>query len=235
VIETPMVEQPLDGTVIPSTSSIPSQTILNSTQYKAAKPAIESDAAMLTVSVPLDAKVTVNEYPTTSDGTVRQFMSQGLKQGFVYTYVVKVTFDNNGQEKSESKEVKLRAGETKELAFEAPVVKANPAEGDAPQQTSDSAAEATPSDDPLITVVRLHVPADAKVTLAGNETNGKSVIRTFRTKRLKVGQQWKDYTIRVVAVVNGRPITQERTINVAAGSTNELTFAFDNASSVARN
>ena len=59
MIETPMVEQLMNSSVVPSTGTIHSETILDSTQYKSAKPAIEPGSAMLTVTVPLNAKVTV--------------------------------------------------------------------------------------------------------------------------------------------------------------------------------
>lgn len=235
MIETPMVEQPMNSSVVPSTGTIHSETILDSTQYKSAKPAIEPGSAMLTVSVPLNAKVTVNDHPTTSDGTVRQFVSQGLKEGMVYSYDVKVMYDDNGEEKTNSKSVKLRAGETKELDFEAPSAAAKAVEDDATDQAAETAATSQPSVDDEVTVVRLFVPADAKVTLAGNATKGNGAVRTFRTKQLKAGQEWKDYTIRVEAIVNGQAATQERTLNVTAGSTNELTFDFDTNGSIVRN
>ena len=78
------------------------------------------------------------------------------------------------------------------------------------------------------------VPADSVVTLAGNKTNGSGAVRTFRTKQLKSGQKWSAYTISVKAVVNGRPVSLERTLDVAAGSTHDLTFDFDNNSVASR-
>ena len=189
----------------------------SSEPYTAAKPALEDDAAMITVSVPNNAVVTVNDHSTMSEGNVRQFMSKGLREGFVYTYVVNVEYDLAGVTKTESKEVKLRAGQTESIAFEAPAVDANqtPAELD------------VPSSQDVVTVVRLQVPSDAQVTLAGNPTGGSGSVRTFRTTQLKVGEQWSDYTVRVTANVNGQSVTKERTVNVIAGGTTELVFDFD--------
>lgn len=236
-IEQPIIGQPVDSMAIPS-DNIGSETILESTRHESAKPALQSDAAMLTVSVPQNAKVTVNEHPTTSDGSVRQFMSQGLKQGYVYTYVVKVIYDAEGEEKSDSKEVKLRAGETKEVVFEVADEKSDDAEATEPEaaveNSEETAKTTTPAGEDVVTVVRLHVPAHAQVTLAGNATKGTGVIRTFRTKQLKAGQAWKNYTVRVVADVNGKSITQERTIDVSSGSTNELSFNFGSTDSLAK-
>jgi uncharacterized protein (TIGR03000 family) len=196
---------PIEGTTLEG-GSLGSEVIIDSTQHEAAKPAVDADAAMLTVAVPGGAKVTVNGHPTASDGAVRQFMSRGLKEGYVYTYVVVATFDVGGKEKTESKSVKLRPGDNERVEFTAPV---------------------EPKVEDVVTVVKLHVPSEAQVTLAGNTTSGRGVVRTFRTKQLKAGQQWAGYTIRVTAVVNGQSHSKERTIDVAAGSTNELTFDFN--------
>ena len=87
-----------------------------------------------------------------------------------------------------------------------------------------------PVDDKVVTVVQLFVPADAEVSLAGNPTNGSGAVRTFRTKQLKAGEKWTDYTVRVTAKIDGQLVTKERTVNVKAGSVTELTFDFeDNA------
>lgn len=211
---TPMGETVIESS---STGSVPmegttegSSTINDSTRYESAKPAVEADAAMLTVAVPRDAKVTVNGHPTSSDGLVRQFKSRGLKDGYVYTYIVEATFNVNGEEKKESKSVKLRPGAMQRVEFVAPV------EQPAKPKTQD-----------VVTVVKLHVPPTANVVLAGNKTNGTGELRTFRTKQLKVGQRWAGYTIRVTANVNGRPVSKQRSIDVTAGSNNELTFDFN--------
>lgn len=179
------------------------------------KPAVDSDAAMLTVTVPEGAKVTVNGHETSSDGAVRQFMSRGLKEGFVYTYVVQVSYELDGEQVTESKSVKLRAGEIEDVEFTA-----------AQSQPAVEAEAATPKQQDLVTVVKIHVPADAKVTLAGNDTNGSGSVRTFRTKQLKEGQQWTGYTVRVTTNLNGQPMSLERSLDVDAGSRHELTFDF---------
>lgn len=196
----------------------------SSQRHESAKPAIDPDSAMLTVKVPFEATVTVNDHETESDGEVRQFMSRGLKDGYSYTYVVKVVYDVEGETQTDSKSVVLRPGDIEQVEFETPESAA-----------SDSVqARKVPTDDDeasqdLVTVVQLYVPADAKVSLAGNETNGSGPVRTFRTKQLKVGQQWTDYTVRVTATVDGQSVTKERTVNVKAGSVTELNFDFDDS------
>lgn len=176
---------------------------------------IDSDAALLTVSVPEDAKVTVNGLSTSSKGAIRQFMSNGLKEGFVYTYVVNVTF--TAADKTESKTVKLRAGSTERLVFNEP----------SPVKTV--SVPVAPE-----TVVTLRVPASASVNLAGNDTKGDGIVRTFRTRQLADGQKWANYTIRVSMVIGGVPVTKERTIDLKAGDSHEFVFDFDAASVASR-
>jgi uncharacterized protein (TIGR03000 family) len=207
---------PLEGSTLEG-GALGTDTVIESDRYEAAKPAVEEeaasegDSATLTVEVPDDAVVTVNGHSTSSVGGVRQFMSRGLKDGYVYTYVVKAVFNVDGIEKTESKSVKLRVGDVERIAFEAPLG-VDPAE---------------PKTEDIVTEVKLHVPESAEVRLAGTLANGTGTVRTFRTKQLKAGEQWKGYTIRVTATLNGQPISKERTVNVSAGSTTELTFDFD--------
>jgi uncharacterized protein (TIGR03000 family) len=178
----------------------------------AAKPAkddsaaVEADSALLTVSVPQDALVVVNGFQTKAVGLVRQFKSSGLKPGFVYTYDVEVTYTVDGVERTESKSVKLRSGTSQLVAF---------------------ATDSKPAQEPNVaTVVKLHVPADASVTLAGNATQGDGSLRTYRTSQMKDGEVWTGYTVSVTAEIDGRPVSEVRTIDLVAGSTNELTFDF---------
>jgi uncharacterized protein (TIGR03000 family) len=203
---------PLEGSTLEG-GALDTDTVIELDRYEAAKPAVEEDAASegdsatLTVEVPNDAVVTVNGHSTKSVGGVRQFMSRGLKDGHVYTYVVKAVFNVGGIEKTESKSVKLRVGDVQRIEFEA--------------------LPAEPKTEDIVTEVKLHVPESAEIRLAGTLANGTGTVRTFRTKQLVAGQQWKGYTIRVTTTMNGLPISKERTVNVSAGSTTELTFDFD--------
>jgi len=167
---------------------------------------VEADSALLTVSVPQDARVVVNGFQTKAVGLVRQFKSSGLKPGFVYTYSVEVTYTVDGVERTESKSIKLRSGTSQLVAF---------------------ATDSKPAEEAkVVTVVKLNVPADASVTLAGNTTQGDGSLRTYRTSQIKDGEVWTGYTVRVTAEIDGRPVSEERTIDLVAGSTEELTFDF---------
>jgi uncharacterized protein (TIGR03000 family) len=75
-----------------------------------AKPTADAarpDAGVLTVVVPADAKVYINGFETKSTGTVRQYVSYGLKQGASYRYEVRVVLAGN----EETRLVDLTAGQ----------------------------------------------------------------------------------------------------------------------------
>ena len=189
--------------------------------YASARPTLDDDAALLTVAVPNDdAEVTVNGHPTTSDGPVRQFMSRGLKEGYIYTYNVNVKYTLDGKTVEDSKAVKLRPGDMERLVFEP---------SDASPSVKDQASRSTVDTQ---TIVEVHVPESATVTLAGNPTRGEGAVRVFRTKQLKAGERWQEYTIAVTTTIDGRSVSQQQTIDVEAGDHNVVTFDFD-ASTVA--
>ncbi|WP_417732494.1 TIGR03000 domain-containing protein [Rosistilla oblonga] len=177
--------------------------------------ASSTSEALLTMEVPADADVYVNGTKTRSTGAHRQFVSRGLTPGYAYSYDVRIEHTVNGELVTESKVVRLHGGETRSLVYSAPAVEA-PAYVAAPEAESDV----------VETVLTVNVPADAKVTLAGNATDADGTTRTFRTKQLQAGQVWSDYTVTVAIQRDGRTLTEEKTISLSAGSTPELTFDF---------
>src|SRR5205085_1327698 len=62
------------------------------------QPAPADNRVHLTVTVPADAQVWVEDAPTTSNGTVRQFVSPPLEPGGPFTYHVRARWNENGQE-----------------------------------------------------------------------------------------------------------------------------------------
>ncbi|HEX5445689.1 MAG TPA: TIGR03000 domain-containing protein, partial [Pirellulales bacterium] len=59
---------------------------------QAARPAVEANTAMLTVDVPRDAQIFVNDRLTTSTGEHREYVSRNLKTDAQYTYKVRAEF-----------------------------------------------------------------------------------------------------------------------------------------------
>ncbi len=156
--------------------------------------------AMLTVSLPANARVFVNGATTRSTGTTRRYVSRNLNPGYAYTYEVRAEMEIDGQRMERTETVKMRAGEIQNLAFDF----------EAPQMPE--------------TVLTLNVPEDAQVSLAGNETRSSGTTRTFRTRKLAAGESWNDYTIRVTVNRDGRQLTKEERITLNAGDSRELTI-----------
>jgi uncharacterized protein (TIGR03000 family) len=161
------------------------------------------NGALLNVSVPANARVLVNGIATRSTGELRRYVSRNLTPGFSYTYEVTAEAMINGQTVSQSKTVQLRAGEEAAVAFN------------------------MAADQPVETALTLHVPTDAKVFLAGNETSGEGSVRTFRTTKLNGSREWSQYVVRVSVLRGGQEVTKQESITLHAGDQAEMTFDFD--------
>lgn len=76
--------------------------------------------ARLTVSVPEDAEVFINDRPTKSTGARRVYLSKGLGGGINYWYRVRVRIVRDGKVLEEIREVVLRAGDSKSVSVDFP-------------------------------------------------------------------------------------------------------------------
>ncbi len=159
-----------------------------------------SDEIQLTVKVSESAKIFVNGNSTTSTGEVRQFVSRGLKADQEYRFEIRVEDTIDGEAVVDTKTLVLTPGQGEVVIF-----------------------DLRSPNEPVETVLTLNVPEDAKVTLAGNTTKSAGSNRTYRTKELKMGQVWDDYTISVTS--NG--VTKEKNIRLIAGDDIELSFDFN--------
>jgi uncharacterized protein (TIGR03000 family) len=174
--------------------------------------AATSGEAAIKVALPADAKVFVNDAPTTSTGTERSYVSRGLQAGMTYSYAIRVEYEHDGKPVSEDKVVQIAAGQTISLTF-----------------GQDQPADATAAQDnePVKTQVKVSVPADAQVFLSGSPTRQTGKLRTYHTTRLAKGVQWDDYTIRVEVERNGKKLVREEKLSVTGGGSYELAFDFD--------
>lgn len=92
--------------------------------------------------------------------------------------------------------------------------------------TPTPARESLLSAEPAKTVLTLHVPADAKVTLAGGATQQTGQIRTFSTSKLPSGQTWGNYEVVAEVERNGQVFRQQRSITLTGGQSQELSIDF---------
>jgi uncharacterized protein (TIGR03000 family) len=162
---------------------------------------VDGDSVYLTVAVPSNARIFVNDKPTTSAGRVREFVSRGLNPGSKYRFQIRAEIESaSGQLLTESKTLVVQAGEREQVEF----------------AFADQAQ-------PIETAVTLNVPEDAEVYLAGNPTTAVGTNRTFRTSKLSPGQSWDNYEIQVRV---GDQV-KNKSIRLKAGDQLQLTFAFD--------
>lgn len=169
--------------------------------FNVASSSTVNDAVYLTVNVPSNAKVYVNDKLTSSTGSVRQFVSRGLASGKTYKFDVRaelVTAD--GQVVTENKSLVVGAGADEQLQF----------------AFSDTKA-------PVNTALTLNVPEGAKVTLAGNTTKATGSQRTFQSSHLKLGEAWDDYVVEVEHEGN----VKRQAIRLIGGDQLALTFDFE--------
>jgi uncharacterized protein (TIGR03000 family) len=166
---------------------------------------------LISVNVPADARIFVNGKTTTSTGTSRQYISRGLVAGRRYTYEFRAETTVDGKPVTDTQVVQLTAGEQAQVAF------------NFSERNEQNAAKAAS------TKLTLNVPADAKVFLAGQETKSTGERREFISTKVTSGGKWDNYTIRVVANIDGKDVEKEETIKLAAGEDRELTFDFEAA------
>lgn len=170
---------------------------------------IETEAA-IRVSVPADAVVFVNDRPTTSTGAERNFVSRGLTGGRTYAYKLRVEFTREGEQVVENKLVRLQAGQTIDLNF--------------------GAGAQVAKEESAATNLTLHVPAGAKVTLAGAATKQTGELRTYSTDSLTAGQEWAGYVVRVELERDGKTLVEEKSLTIVGGEKYDLSFDFADAS-----
>jgi uncharacterized protein (TIGR03000 family) len=193
-----------------SVPAVPADSAEPSTTTVSPMPETQSSVLMengfLTVNVPVDAKIYVNNKLTTTPGSFRRYKTPSIKSGEALTYEVKAVYEKDGAELIQTKVVDLFAGGSKHVDFEFDV---------------------TP---PPVTVLSLKVPENAEVKLAGNKTNATGGLRLFTTTTLKDGDSWKGYRIVVTTVINGQKVVKSKSIDLNAGASVDLAFDFGNES-----
>jgi uncharacterized protein (TIGR03000 family) len=89
---------------------------------------------------------------------------------------------------------------------------------------SPSYGDSAPTVASATTKLMVRVPANAKITLAGVPTKQTGEVREFATNRLAAGQTWSNYNVHVEVTRDGKTYTQDRTILLTGGQSQELTF-----------
>ena len=77
------------------------------------------------------------------------------------------------------------------------------------------------------------VPADAKLTLAGQATASTGEVREFATTLLAEGA-WANYPVRAEITKDGRTLVQEKFVTLKPGETKEISIDFAEAEIASR-
>lgn len=93
----------------------------------------------------------------------------------------------------------------------------------APERDTAAVSAVAAAESPTTSLI-LHVPAEAKVWVAGRLSSGSGEVRRFSTTALAAGQALEDYEVRVVCKVDGREQEAVRRLTLTGGREVELTL-----------
>jgi uncharacterized protein (TIGR03000 family) len=79
---------------------------------------VKANTARVIVSLPADAKLTINGQATKSTSAKRVFESPTLEKGKTYSYTFKATVVRDGRTVSAERKIQLKAGERKPVSFD---------------------------------------------------------------------------------------------------------------------
>jgi uncharacterized protein (TIGR03000 family) len=113
---TPAPITPPPPATTPTTPAAPATTPPSLEKATSGLPTLEN-SALLTISVPYEAKITINGLATQSTGSRRQYASFGLQPGLNYQYDIHAEIVRDGKIVEESKTVTLTAGQQEAVAF----------------------------------------------------------------------------------------------------------------------
>lgn len=156
----------------------------------------KNSEAVLSLNLPLEAKVYINGKLTQTQGRLRQYVSRNLNPEKDYRYRVKAVVEKDGRKMVRTRLISMRPGADRIVNFD--------------------------FSGPQVTTLVLKVPADAEVFLDGNKTNAAGTVRTFSTKKLTDDQSWDDYKIEVRYSSNGKDVVKTRSLDLVAGVTETI-------------
>jgi len=105
------------GTIVGPGSTMPPADKKDDKKDGAKTGSIEPNRARLTVEVPADAKLFIDDQPMKTTSAVRHFRTPELVAGQQYYYILKVEVARSGVTHSETKRVTLKAGDQINASF----------------------------------------------------------------------------------------------------------------------
>lgn len=146
--------------------------------------------AILTVNVPEDALVFVNDHLKKTRGVSRSYRSRDLRSDKDYQFNLEAVVIRDGKRIALKKEVSLTAGVRTSVDFE--------------------------FDRPILTQLTVKVPHEAKVELCGNSTAAMGETRNFKT-RLMPGEVWDNYEVEISYREDGQLVKKRKSLSIEAG------------------
>ena len=93
------------------------QTSATKTPNDSSAGAIPADGALLLALVPTEAQVYINGVLTTTTGTERQYLTEGLLAGHKYPFRVEAVIERDGRRQSDSRIIDVRVGDSLTVSF----------------------------------------------------------------------------------------------------------------------
>ncbi len=156
----------------------------------------QKSEAVLSLKLPREARVYINGKLTTTQGSLRQYVSRNLTEDKDYRYRVKAVVEKDGRQIVRTQLVRMRPGKERVVRFN--------------------------FNQPQVTTLVLRVPEDAEVLLDGKATKATGKTRTFSTRKLSNEQSWNDYKIEVRYTKDGQPVIEQRSLDLVAGTTETI-------------
>ncbi|HEV3255501.1 MAG TPA: TIGR03000 domain-containing protein [Gemmataceae bacterium] len=157
--------------------------------------------ATLTLALPRDARLMVNDEATAVTSSRPVFTAPDLKAGQKYTYTLTATITRDGKTRSVSRQVVVRAGDNVQVNL-SPVEDKTPAVARAPAGSQAS--------------LTLALPRDARLTVNDEPTAVTSDRPTFIAPGLKPGQKYA-YALKATFTRGGKLQTVTRRVTIRAG------------------
>jgi len=175
----------------------------------------QAGTALITVRLPADAKLSVDDMPTNETGPVRQFVTPGqLEPGKPYHYNLKAEWTENGQPVTRERKVDFQAGGQAMVDF-------TQATGQPGTPVTTESLYPPTAGTALITV---RLPAGATLMVDDMPTTPTGPVRQFVTPgRLESGKQYH-YNLKAQWTENGQPVTRERKVDFQAGGQVNVDF-----------
>jgi uncharacterized protein (TIGR03000 family) len=181
------------------------------------QPQPPSDNALITVRLPSDAKLLVDDMPTNETGPVRQFVIPGsLEKGKTYHYNLKAEWMENGQPVTRDRKVDFQAGNQVVVDFNQ--------NRDQTTQPRTTTTESLYGPTPTTALITVRLPADAKLVVDDLPTPQTGPVRQFVTPgALEPGKTYH-YTLKAEWMDNGQSVKRERKVDFQAGGQVNVDF-----------